>query len=131
MELSNTLSKFNDTTDTTMAIRQESINILLKTLSPIAPHLCHHLWQELGNTEAIINEPWPSIDKSALNQEEVQIIVQVNGKLRTKLMLTANADKAQVETQALADEKVAKFTDGKTIIKVIVVPNKLINIVVK
>jgi leucyl-tRNA synthetase len=61
----------------------------------------------------------------------VQIIVQVNGKLRTKLMLTANADKAQVETQALADEKVAKFTDGKTIIKVIVVPNKLINIVVK
>ncbi len=131
MELSNTLSKFNDTTDTTMAIRQESINILLKTLSPIAPHLCHHLWQELGNTEAIINEPWPSIDKSALNQEEVQIIVQVNGKLRTKLMLTANADKAQVETQALADEKVVKFTDGKTIIKVIVVPNKLINIVVK
>ncbi|CAB9544600.1 Leucyl-tRNA synthetase (EC [Bathymodiolus brooksi thiotrophic gill symbiont] len=131
MELSNTLSKFNDTTDTTMAIRQESINILLKTLSPIAPHLCHHLWQELGNTKAIINEPWPSIDKSALNQEEVQIIVQVNGKLRTKLMLTANADKAQVETQALADEKVAKFTDGKTIIKVIVVPNKLINIVVK
>ncbi|CAC9601235.1 Leucyl-tRNA synthetase (EC 6.1.1.4) [uncultured Gammaproteobacteria bacterium] len=131
MELSNTLSKFNDTTDTTMAIRQESINILLKTLSPIAPHLCHHLWQELGNTEAIINEPWPSIDKSALNQEEVQIIVQVNGKLRTKLMLTANADKAQVETQALADEKVAKFTNGKTIIKVIVVPNKLINIVVK
>ncbi len=131
MELSNTLSKFNDTTDTTMAIRQESINILLKTLSPIAPHLCHHLWQELGNTEAIINEPWPSIDKSALNQEEVQIIVQVNGKLRTKLMLTANADKTQVETQALADEKVAKFTNGKTIIKVIVVPNKLINIVVK
>ncbi len=131
MELSNTLSKFNDTTDTTMAIRQESINILLKTLSPIAPHLCHHLWQELGNTEAIINEPWPSIDKSALNQEEVQIIVQVNGKLRTKLMLIANADKAQVETQALADEKVAKFTNGKTIIKVIVVPNKLINIVVK
>ncbi len=131
MELSNTLSKFNDTADTTMAIRQESINILLKTLSPIAPHLCHHLWQELGNTEAIINEPWPSIDKSALNQEEVQIIVQVNGKLRTKLMLTANADKAQVETQALADEKVAKFTNGKTIIKVIVVPNKLINIVVK
>ncbi len=131
MELSNTLSKFNDTTDTTMAIRQESINILLKMLSPIAPHLCHHLWQELGNTEAIINEPWPSIDKSALNQEEVQIIVQVNGKLRTKLMLIANADKTQVETQALADEKVAKFTNGKTIIKVIVVPNKLINIVVK
>ncbi|OIR24380.1 leucine--tRNA ligase, partial [Bathymodiolus thermophilus thioautotrophic gill symbiont] len=91
MELSNTLTKFNDTSDTAMAIRQESINILLKTLSPIAPHLCHHLWQELGNTEAIINEPWPSIDEAALSQEEVQIIVQVNGKLRAKLMINANA----------------------------------------
>ncbi|SGZ70370.1 Leucyl-tRNA synthetase [Bathymodiolus thermophilus thioautotrophic gill symbiont] len=131
MELSNTLTKFNDTNDTAMAIRQESINILLKTLSPIAPHLCHHLWQELGNTEAIINEPWPSIDEAALSQEEVQIIVQVNGKLRAKLMINANADKAQVEAQALADENVVKFTDGKTIVKVIVVPNKLVNVVVK
>ncbi|CAB5499946.1 Leucyl-tRNA synthetase (EC [Bathymodiolus thermophilus thioautotrophic gill symbiont] len=131
MELSNTLTKFNDTSDTAMAIRQESINILLKTLSPIAPHLCHHLWQELGNTEAIINEPWPSIDEVALSQEEVQIIVQVNGKLRAKLMINANADKAQVEAQALADENVVKFTDGKTIVKVIVVPNKLVNVVVK
>ena len=131
MELSNTLTKFNDTSDTAMAIRQESINILLKTLSPIAPHLCHHLWQELGNTEAIINEPWPSIDEAALSQEEVQIIVQVNGKLRAKLMINANADKAQVEAQALADENVVKFTDGKTIVKVIVVPNKLVNVVVK
>ncbi|OJA03037.1 hypothetical protein, partial [Bathymodiolus thermophilus thioautotrophic gill symbiont] len=66
-----------------------------------------------------------------LSQEEVQIIVQVNGKLRAKLMINANADKAQVEAQALADENVVKFTDGKTIVKVIVVPNKLVNVVVK
>ncbi len=131
MALNNTLSKFNDTSETSMAIRQESIHILLKTLSPIAPHLCHHLWQELGNTKAIICEPWPSIDESALIQDEVQIIVQVNGKLRAKLMFGVDTDKAQVEAQALADENITKFTKGKTIVKVIVVPNKLVNIVVK
>ncbi len=131
MTLNNTLSKFNDTSETSMAIRQESIHILLKTLSPIAPHLCHHLWQELGNTKAIIFEPWPSIDESALIQDEVQIIVQVNGKLRAKLMFGVDADKAQVEAQALVDENITKFTKGKTIVKVIVVPNKLVNIVVK
>ncbi len=131
MELSNTLSKFGNTDENSMAVRQESINILLKTLSPVAPHICHYLWSELGNTEAIINEPWPTIDKSALVQDEVQIIVQVNGKLRAKLMLPASADKATIEAQALADENVTKFTTDKTIVKVIVVPNKLVNIVVK
>lgn len=131
MELSNTLSKFTNVDENSMAVRQESINILLKTLSPIAPHLCHYLWQELGNTEAIVNEPWPTIDKSALVQDEVQIIVQVNGKLRAKLMLAANTDKETVEVRALADENVAKFTVDNTIVKVIVIPNKLVNIVVK
>jgi leucyl-tRNA synthetase len=131
MALNNTLSKFKDTSETSMAIRQESIHILLKTLSPIAPHLCHYLWQELGNTKAIIFEPWPSIDESALIQDEVQIIVQVNGKLRAKLMFGVDTDKAQVEAQALVDENITKFTKGKTIVKVIVVLNKLVNIVVK
>ncbi|BBB22212.1 leucyl-tRNA synthetase [Abyssogena phaseoliformis symbiont OG214] len=131
MELCNTLSKFKDTSETSMALRQESIHILLKTLSPIAPHLCHYLWQKLGNTKAIINEPWPNVDKSALVQDEVQIIVQVNGKLRAKLMLGTDADKAQVEAQALADENITKFTKNKTVIKVIVVPNKLVNIVIR
>jgi len=131
MELSNTLIKFADTDEQSMSVRAESINIILKTLSPITPHVCHYLWQELGNDIAIINEPWPSVDKKALEQDEVQIIVQVNGKLRAKLMLDANTDKALVEAQALEDENVAKFTDGKTIVKVIVVPNKLVNIVAK
>ena len=131
MELSNTLIKFADTDEQSMSVRAESINIILKALSPITPHICHYLWQELGNETAIINEPWPSVDKKALEQDEVQIIVQVNGKLRAKLMFDANTDKALVEAQALEDENVAKFTDGKTIVKVIVVPNKLVNIVAK
>jgi leucyl-tRNA synthetase len=129
MGLSNTLSKFTDTTDASMAVREESLYILLKTLSPIAPHLCHHLWQELGHKTAIINEPWPSVDESALTQNEVQIIVQVNGKLRAKLMMGIDTDKAKVEAQALVDDNVTKFIDGKTVVKVIVVPNKLVNIV--
>ena len=131
MELSNTLIKFADTDEQSMSVRAESINIILKALSPITPHICHYLWQALGNETAIINEPWPSVDKKALEQDEVQIIVQVNGKLRAKLMFDANTDKALVESQALEDENVAKFTDGKTIVKVIVVPNKLVNIVAK
>ncbi len=131
MELSNSLLKFTDTDTVSMAVRQESLTILLKTLSPIAPHICHYLWQELGNTKAIINEPWPITDESALVQDEIQIIVQVNGKLRAKLMLDATLDKTAIETQALAHENITKFTEGKDIVKVIIVPNKLVNIVVK
>jgi leucyl-tRNA synthetase len=131
MELSNALIKFSATDEQSMAVRAESVDIILKTLSPITPHICHYLWHELGNKEAIINEPWPMVDKKALKQDEVQIIVQINGKLRAKLMLDAGMDKLEVETQALSNENVAKFTDGKTVVKVVVVPNKLVNIVVK
>jgi len=131
MELSNVLAKFKNIDEQSMAVRAESINIVLKALSPITPHICHHLWQELGNTTPIINEAWPSVDSSALAQDEVQVVVQVNGKLRAKLMLSADMDKTQVEAQALADENIAKFTEGKVVVKVIVVPNKLVNIVVK
>jgi leucyl-tRNA synthetase len=131
MELSNAISKFTETDESSMAVRQESIGILLKILSPVAPHVCHHLWQELGYTEAIINEAWPSVDESALVQDEVQIIVQVNGKLRAKLMVDASINNQEIEAQALSEENVKKFIDGLTIVKIIVVPNKLVNIVVK
>ncbi|KAA0446104.1 MAG: leucine--tRNA ligase [Candidatus Thioglobus sp.] len=131
MQLSNSLSKFDAIDATSMAVRQESLNILLQTLSPIAPHICHHLWQKMGGVKAIIDNSWPRVDNSALVQDEVQIIVQVNGKLRAKLMLDAQLDKNEVEACALADKTVAKFTTGKTLLKVIVVPNKLVNIVVK
>jgi len=131
MELSNTLTKFNATDEASMAVRAESIGIILKALSPMTPHICHHLWEALGHTTPMINEAWPSVDETALAQDEIQIIVQVNGKLRAKLMLSADMDKSQVEAQALADENVTKFTEGKSVVKVIVVPNKLVNIVVK
>ncbi len=131
MELTNTLKKFQQTDEQSMALRLESLNIILRTLSPITPHLCHYLWQQLGHKTAIINEAWPTVDNKALEQDEVQIVIQVNGKLRTKLMLSINMDKSEVERLALADKNIVKFTDGKTVVKVIIVPNKLVNIVVK
>jgi leucyl-tRNA synthetase len=131
MELTNTLKKFQQTDEQSMALRLESLNIILRTLSPITPHLCHHLWHQLGHKTAIINEAWPTVDNKALEQDEVQIVIQVNGKLRTKLTLSINMDKSEVERRALTDKNIVKFTDGKTVVKVIVVPNKLVNIVVK
>ncbi|MDB3870210.1 leucine--tRNA ligase [Candidatus Thioglobus sp.] len=131
MELTNTLSKFKQTDGQSMSLRLESLDIILRALSPITPHLCHYLWHQLGHQTAIINESWPEVDNKALEQDEVQIIVQVNGKLRAKLMLNVDMQKEQLEVCALADENVIKFTSGKTIVKVIVVPNKLVNIVVK
>ncbi len=131
MELSNALAKFNQTDEQSMALRQESISIILKTLSPITPHICHTLWNDLGNNAAIINESWPKVDPKALEQDEVQIIIQVNGKLRAKITVSANTDNKAIEAQALKNENIIKFTQDKTVVRVIVVPNKLVNIVVK
>ncbi len=131
MELTNAAIKFNKTDNNSLAIRSEAIDIILKTLSPITPHICHYLYNELGNDGAIVNSAWPQVDKDALEQDEVQIIVQVNGKLRAKIMCSAGADNKTIEQLALDDENVAKFTADKNIVKVIVVPNKLVNIVIK
>ena len=131
MELNNAISRYSDVSEQGMAIKQESIEIMVKCLSPVIPHVCHHLWFLLGGKNAIVDSSWPEVDESALVQENVQVIAQVNGKLRAKLMVPINSDNEAVQDLALSDEKIEKFTKGKQIIKVIVVPNKLINIVVK
>jgi len=131
MELNNALSRLKDTSLQGMAVRQESIEIMLKALSPVIPHLCHHLWAALGNKEAMIDVLWPKVDESALIQEDVQLVVQVNGKLRAKIMAPLDAESQSIQEMALAEEKVARFTEGKTILKFIIVPNKLVNVVVK
>ncbi len=131
MELSNLLNKFNLTDGQSMAIRAETIDIILKSLSPFTPHICHKLWLDLGHKGAIINELWPVIDMQALKQDEIQIVVQVNGKLRAKITVDANAKNNEIESIALVDENVVKFVEGKNIVKTIVVPNKLVNIVAR
>jgi len=131
MELNNALSRFEDNTPQGMAVRKESIEIMLKALNPVIPHLCHHLWAALGNKEAMIDALWPKVDESALIQEDVQLVVQVNGKLRAKLVAPLDAERQSIQEMVLAEERVARFTEGKTILKLIIVPNKLVNIVVK
>jgi leucyl-tRNA synthetase len=131
MELNNTLSKFNDKSNQGIAIMQESIEIMVKSLSPVIPHLCHHLWFLLGGTDAIVNELWPTVDESALIQDSVQIIVQVNGKLRAKIMSPLNSSQEHVESLVFSNESITRFTNGKEIVRVIMVPNKLVNVVIK
>ena len=131
MELNNLVSRYADTSQQGMAVKQEAIEIMVKCLSPVMPHVCHHLWFLLGGKNAVVDSQWPEVDESALIQERVQIIAQVNGKLRAKIMAPLDSDNQAVQEIALSDEKIVKFTMDKQIIKVIVVPNKLINIVIK
>jgi leucyl-tRNA synthetase len=135
MELYNELSKFMSTQELiegsqNQAIVQEAMEAMVLLLAPIVPHMCHVLWQHLGHETAIIDAAWPVHDESALVQNKVSIAVQVNGKLRAVLELPVGSSKEVIEAAAFADETVVKFTTGQTVRKVIVVPERLINIVV-
>ncbi|HED40574.1 MAG TPA: leucine--tRNA ligase [Chromatiales bacterium] len=111
------------------AILDEGFSIMLRLLSPIAPHIAHVLWRELGYGDDVLNASWPEVDETALVRDSIEMIVQVNGKVRGKITVAANAAKEVIEAAACNDENVMRFTDGKTIRKVIVVPGRLVNIV--
>lgn len=134
MELLNDVQKLGDQTSPIgLAVEREALESAVLLLSPIVPHICHQLWKELGHSEAVVEASWPSVDKEALSVSEKNIVVQVNGKLRSQLTVPADkaTDKVFLQEQALSDEKVQKFIDGKPVVKVIAVPNKLVNIVIK
>lgn len=131
MELLNEINKVADRSNPMgLAVEREALNTAVLLLAPIAPHICHGLWKELGNNQPIVDATWPTSDPSALVQDSIQYVIQVNGKLRAKIELPAETDKAKVEEAALADDNVKRFTDNQSIRKIIVVPNKLVNIVV-
>ncbi len=130
MELINTLSKFVDESDNGKAIRQEALEAIVLMLSPIVPHICHQLWLDLGHQEAVVGASWPVVDASALEQDTLELVLQVNGKLRGKMSVSITASKEEIEAMALSDEQVQRFIDGQPVKKVIVVPKKLVNIVV-
>ena len=113
------------------AIVNEGFSIMLRLLSPIAPHISHVLWRELGYGDDVLDAAWPQVDEAALVRDSIELVVQVNGKMRGKVEVPANADKATIEAAALANENAVKFTAGKDVVKVIVVPGKLVNIVAK
>ncbi|MDX1803901.1 MAG: leucine--tRNA ligase [Alcanivorax sp.] len=129
MELVNEISKFEAGDDNARAARQEALEAAVLLLSPIIPHAAHSLWQALGHVGPALNASWPQVDESALVKDTVELVVQVNGKVRAKLAVPASADKAALEALALDEENVQRFIDGKTVRKVIVVPGKLVNIV--
>ena len=130
MELSNSISRFVDASEQGRAVTHEALSAAVKLLSPITPHITHQLWQDLGYSDNILDAPWPVADDAAMTQSSVQMVVQVNGKVRAKIQVAADADESIVLHTALADAAVQRHIDGKTIRKQIVVPNKLVNIVV-
>ena len=129
MELTNTVGKLDDTTETAASVVREAIHISLCALTPIVPHITQALWSELGETTLIATTPWPSVDESALTKEAIEMILQVNGKLRGKLSIAPDTERAAIEKLAMENDNVQKHLTDKTVRKVIVVPNKLVNIV--
>lgn len=130
MELLNALGKFTETDPAAKAVRQEVLELAVLMLAPIAPHICHVLWQQLGHDNAVVDARWPAVDDAALKQDKIELMVQVNGKLRSKLSVAATASQQEIEALALADDNARRFIDDKTVRKVIVVPGRLVNIVV-
>ena len=130
MELLNAITRFDDESAGGRAVTQESLSAIVMLLSPIVPHICHELWQRLGHVEALIHAQWPEVDKNALEQDTIELVVQVNGKLRGRVSVASDATRDAIEAIALADENVQRFVDGKDIRKVVVVPGRLVNVVV-
>ncbi|MCE1162250.1 MAG: class I tRNA ligase family protein, partial [Thiomonas sp.] len=111
----------------------EGFGILLRVLYPATPHIAHALWSELGYAVEhgdLLDAPWPQVDEAALVQDTIELMLQVNGKLRGAIQVAAGADKAVIEAAALASADFAKFSEGKAAKKVIVVPGRLVNVVV-
>ena len=132
MELLNTVGRFDEQSDQGRAVRHEALEIITLMLAPIIPHVTHELWRALGHERAVVDEPWPAVDESALVQESIEFVVQVNGKLRGRVRVLAGADEAAIREAALADDHVMKFVGGKAAVKrVIVVPGRqIVNVVV-
>jgi leucyl-tRNA synthetase len=130
MEFMNALARFDDGSEQGRAVVQEALEIVVAVLAPVVPHVAHALWAALGREGAIVDATWPEPDPDALRQDLVELVVQVNGKLRGRVGVPAGADAKVAEAAALADPGVQKFVAGQTIRKVIYVPGKLVNVVV-
>jgi leucyl-tRNA synthetase len=130
MELLNAIARFEDTSPQGRAVMQEALDLVVLMLAPVVPHAAHALWRELGHEGMVVDERWPEADRSALEQATVEIVVQVNGKLRARVPVPAGADEATAREAALADPGVAKFVAGQPVRKLIYVPGKLVNVVV-
>ncbi len=134
MKMLNALDSLKQDTEGTKAVINEGLSILVRTLYPVAPHITSQIFEDLGYEarfgKALVDAPWPEVDESALMTDEIKYVIQVNGKLRGEFMISKSASKAEIEQAAVATPAAQRFMDGKQPRKVIVVPNKLVNIVV-
>ena len=129
MELLNQYDKTDTGSEQGRAVAQEVLEAVVRLLWPIVPHICETLWSELNGAK-LWEAGWPTVDEAALVKSEIEVMVQVNGKLRGKITVAADASKADLEAAALANEGAVKFMEGKPAKKIIVVPGRLVNIVV-
>jgi len=130
MELSNAVSKFDCQDDADRSVVCEALKISVQVLSPIAPHICEILWERLGAPDTLVGHPWPGIVEEALAASKIEMVVQVNGKVRGKIEVAAGLEENEIIALAKENENVARSTEGKTIRKEIVVPGRLVNLVV-
>jgi leucyl-tRNA synthetase len=130
MELLNALARFEDATPAGRAVMQEALDNVVLMLSPFVPHVTHALWLALGHETPVVDQRWPVADESALTQETIEIVVQVNGKLRGRVSVPAGADEGVALAAALADGAVARFVGGKPVRFAKYVPGKLVNVVI-
>ncbi|HHD2804403.1 TPA: leucine--tRNA ligase [Clostridium perfringens] len=131
MEFINALSKYTQEKEMNLDFLKDVVSDYLRLLSPFAPHFSEEQWSLLGNSYSIFNEAWPKFDPKALVKDEVEIAIQVNGKIKNKIMVSSDLDEEGIKAAALADEKIIASTEGKTVVKVIVIKGRLVNIVVK
>ncbi len=129
MELCNEVARLDEAKPQDRALADEALRASILMLCPIVPHISHHLWQLLGAEGDVMDAPWPEVDESALERDTIDMVVQVNGKVRARMTVAADADKPAVEALAVKQPNVGRFLEGVTVRKVIVVPGKLVNIV--
>jgi leucyl-tRNA synthetase len=130
MELMNALGKAGDDSPAGRAVMQEALEAAVQLLAPIVPHVCQALWAELKDGANLLDAPWPRVDATALVQDEIELVLQVNGKLRGSITVAKDASKEAIEQLALANPNVQKFMEGKPAKKIVVVPGRLVNVVI-
>ena len=131
MELVNEMYRYKEQGCVNEGLLGKAVKDLILILSPFVPHICEEMWEHIGQTESVTTMSWPEYDEDALVKESVEVVVQINGKVKEKMMVAADAGKSELEKIALENERIKALLDGKTFVKVVAVPGRLINIVVK
>jgi leucyl-tRNA synthetase len=129
MEIINEVSSFQPLTAVDNLVLKFSIMQAVLLLGPFAPHIAEEIWKQLGNSRAIFSEAWPDWDEGLTKEDEIELVMQINGKLRNKVMIPAGLDDDAIKERSLRDQKISEYVKGRSIKKIIVVKGKLVNIV--